>query len=727
MLQQETETSGLDPWVIEAICRGEHGDPFAVLGLHHYKGLLWLRAWLPGCREVALVDDLGRSVALQILDERGLFAACLGQQQEPTSYRLKITRHGETSVIDDPYRFKPLLADGDIWLLGEGSHRAAYRVLGAHVLEVDGVAGTRFAIWAPNAKRVSVVGDFNHWDGRCHPMRRRAECGVWELFVPAISYGERYKLEVLDWSGHATQKADPYAFAGELRPATASIVATLPPQLAATPGARNQLDAPISIYEVHLASWRRQGAHGEAWLSYRELAATLIPYAVDLGFTHLELMPIAEFPFDGSWGYQPIGLYAPTARHGSPEDFRFFIEAAHAAGLGVILDWVPGHFPADAHGLGRFDGTHLYEHADPREGFHRDWNTLIYNYGRREVANFLAANALFWIKHYGIDGLRVDAVASMLYRDYSRPAGEWIPNAQGGRENLEAIRFLQTVNHWIGVECPGAVTLAEESTAFPGVSRPPESGGLGFHYKWNMGWMHDTLQYMQRQPIHRRYHHNDLTFGLTYAFTENFVLPLSHDEVVHGKGSLLSRMPGDRWQQFANLRAYYGLMWTHPGKKLLFMGGEFAQTGEWKHDASLDWHSLDDPLHAGVQALIRDLNQLYRRFAPLHALDCKPEGFQWMSWEDADSSVLSYVRHDGRGGMVLVLCHFTPVVRDAYRVGVPAAGTWREILNTDSALYGGGDVGTPAADSEATPWHGQAQSLLLKLAPLATQVFVYEA
>lgn len=718
--------SGLDPWVVEAICRGEHADPFAVLGCQPQGDAFVMRAWLPNALAVKLLDFDGRVLAqMTRSDERGFFSLPLTQRLP--RYRLRVSWPDAQKDIDDPYRFGTLLTDEDVWLLGEGTHRQAYRVLGAHTCLLDGVVGTRFAVWAPNAKRVSLVGDFNHWDGRCLPMRRRAECGVWEIFQPGIGVGERYKFDVLDWNGHSVQKADPFAFAAELRPATASIVGNLPPIAAPAFGERNRLDAPISIYEVHLASWRHKVEEGGRWLTYRELAATLIPYVCDMGFTHIELLPVSEHPFDGSWGYQPTGMYAPTSRFGSAADFLYFVEAAHTAGLGVLLDWVPGHFPSDAHGLARFDGTHLYEHADPREGFHHDWNTLIYNYGRHEVANFLAANGLFWLERYGIDGLRVDAVASMLYRDYSRRAGEWLPNRHGGRENLEAIQFLQTVNHWIGVERPGSVTLAEESTAFPGVSRPPEQGGLGFHYKWNMGWMNDTLRYMQRDTVHRRFHHNDLTFGLTYAFSENFVLPISHDEVVHGKGSLLSRMPGDRWQQFANLRAYLGFMWTHPGKKLLFMGCEFAQAEQWNHETSLDWHLLADALHAGVQSLVRDLNRLYRATPALHAQDCQPSGFQWMSWEDADNSLLSFVRHDGRGGMALVLCHFTPVLREDYRVGVPMPGLWREVMNTDATEYGGSGALMPAVQSEAVPWQGQAQSLLLRVAPLATQIFVMGA
>ncbi|WP_374349541.1 1,4-alpha-glucan branching protein GlgB, partial [Chitinimonas sp.] len=567
-----TDSSGLSHWDIEAICRGEHGDAFSVLGLHGGGQHLVARAWLPEADEVGLLDAIDGHLLCRLapIDPRGLFAAIVPRHARPFAYRLEVRWGASHQLIDDPYRFAPLLTADEAWLLAEGNHRRAWRSLGAHLREIEGVAGVAFAVWVPNAKRVSVVGDFNFWDGRRHPMRHRRECGVWEIFLPGVLPGACYKYEVLDWEGVITQKADPYAFAAELRPNTASLVAELP-AAGAPAQRRSDVDQPVSIYEVHLGSWRRRADGG--WLSYRELADTLIPYVQDLGFTHIELMPVSEHPFDGSWGYQPTGLFAPTSRFGSPCDFRALIDAAHAAGLGVILDWVPGHFPTDRHGLASFDGTHLYEHADPREGYHRDWHTLIYNWGRREVANFLGANALFWLEQYGADGLRVDAVASMLYRDYSRPEGEWLPNAHGGRENLEAIAFLRQTNRWVGLERPGAVMLAEESTVFPEVSRPAEQGGLGFHYKWNMGWMHDTLAYMRQDPLFRRHHHEDMTFGISYAFSENYVLPLSHDEVVHGKGSLIAKMPGDDWQRFANLRAYFGWMWTHPGKKLLFMGG----------------------------------------------------------------------------------------------------------------------------------------------------------
>ncbi|MCE2912113.1 MAG: 1,4-alpha-glucan branching protein GlgB [Pseudomonadota bacterium] len=718
----------LDRETIAALCEGRHGDPFAVLGPHGAFGARGaLRAFLPGAAEVqartlpaAGARRAGRATPLHCVDPAGLFEG----PRPSRPYRLEVTwADGNRSTLDDPYRFGPVLGELDVWLLSEGTHLRPFEVLGAHPREHEEVAGVAFAVWAPNASRVSVVGDFNLWDGRRHPMRLRRECGVWELFLPGVQAGAHYKFELLNREGRLLpHKADPYARRAELRPACASIVAGLPP--AAPPSAErrraNAIDAPVSVYEVHLGSWRRRDAIH--WLDWDELAAQLIPYACELGFTHLELMPVAEHPLDASWGYQTTGLYAPSARFGAPEGLRRFVERAHAAGLGVILDWVPAHFPTDGWGLARFDGTALFEYADPREGYHNDWNTLIYNWGRTEVRNFLVGNALYWLERFDVDGLRVDAVASMLYRDYSRKAGEWIPNVHGGRENLEAIAFLRRLNEVLGAERPQAVTVAEESTAFPAVSRPTWAGGLGFHYKWNMGWMNDTLKYMARDPIHRPWHHGELTFGLVYAFHENFMLAISHDEVVHGKGSLLARMPGDRWQQFANLRAYYGFMWGHPGKKLLFMGCEFAQQAEWKHDASLDWHLLEQPGHAGVQRLVRDLNALYRGSAALHEQDCSGAGFEWIDHDDAQRSLLSFVRRSRDGALMLVVCNFAPVVHHGLRLGVPAAGTWRERLNTDSRFYGGSDVGQPlaAVGTEPVPSHGRALSLRLTVPPLAT-------
>ena len=708
---------------VSRLCQGRHGDPFAVLGPHSGPdGAPWVRAFLPGAVSVAVVAG-ARAWPLALRDAAGFFE---GATAASGLYQLRVRwQDGSHALIDDPYRFGKVLGDMDVWLLSEGKHLRPYEILGATPRVMEGVAGTAFAVWAPNASRVSLVGDFNFWDGRRHPLRLRRECGVWELFLPAVSEGARYKFELLDRDGRLLpQKADPYARQSELRPATASVVASMPPVAPPSPtrAAANALDAPISIYEVHLGSWRRKTESGNRWLTWDELADELVPYAQDMGFTHLELLPISEHPFDGSWGYQTLGLYSPTARFGDSAGLRRFIDTAHAAGLGVLLDWVPAHFPSDAHGLAEFDGTHLFEYADRREGFHNDWNTLIYNFSRTEVSNFLVGSALYWLERFDVDGLRVDAVASMLYRDYSRKAGEWIPNVHGGRENLEAIGFLKRTNEVIGGERPQAITLAEESTAFPAVSRPTFAGGLGFHFKWNMGWMHDTLQYMARDPIHSSHHHGEMTFGLVYAFTENFVLPLSHDEVVHGKGSLLNKMPGDRWQQFANLRAYYGFMWGHPGKKLLFMGCEFAQSAEWNHDQSLDWHLLQDSNHAGMQRLVRDLNLLYKTSPALYAQDFSGEGFEWINHDDARRSLLSFVRKGRDGQRMLVVCNFAPVVHEGLRLGVPEAGTWAERLNTDSSHYGGSNVGTPlgAAHSEFVPSDGRAQSIVINVPPLAT-------
>ncbi|MBA4177260.1 MAG: 1,4-alpha-glucan branching enzyme [Leptothrix sp. (in: Bacteria)] len=720
---------------VQALIEGRHGDPFAVLGAHAgADGDTRVTAWLPDAVAAVVVAG-AHAWPLARVHDAGLFSGVTGLPHPGGHYQLRVRwPGGHETLQEDPYRFGTVLGQMDVWLLGEGSHLRPYEIMGANPRQMDGIAGTAFAVWAPNASRVSVVGDFNFWDGRCHPMRLRRECGVWELFLPGVGLGARYKFELLARDGRLLpQKADPFARQAERRPATASVVAHMPAFAPPSPErqAANALDAPMSIYEVHLGSWRRKPEQGDRWLDWDELADELLPYASEMGFTHLELLPVSEHPFDGSWGYQTLGLFAPTSRFTAPADaahgggadgLRRFIDRAHTLGLGVLLDWVPAHFPSDAHGLAEFDGTHLYEYADRREGFHNDWNTLIYNFGRTEVRNFLVGNALYWLERFDVDGLRVDAVASMLYRDYSRKAGEWIPNVHGGRENLEAIALLKRTNEVIGVERPQAVTLAEESTAFPAVSRPTYLGGLGFHYKWNMGWMHDTLQYMARDPIHRRYHHGEMSFGLVYAFTENFVLPISHDEVVHGKGSLLAKMPGDDWQRFSNLRAYYGFMWGHPGKKLLFMGCEFAQADEWNHDRSLDWHLLDQPRHAGVKQLVRDLNRLYRSSPALYQQDFSGEGFEWIDHDDAQRSVLSFVRK-GRGGeLMLVICNFAPVVHHNFRLGVPRAGRWIERLNTDSAYYGGSNVGTPlgAAHAEAVGSHGRSHSVLLSLPPLAT-------
>jgi 1,4-alpha-glucan branching enzyme len=712
---------------IEALAHALHGDAFRVLGPHDTSSGRVVRAFLPGAVAVEVLrrTDRARLGRLEPSDS-GLFQGTVSEQ---APYLLRITWPGGVQETEDPYAFGPVLGDMDLHLLNEGRHFKLAEALGANVTTVEGVRGTRFAVWAPNASRVSVVGDFNSWDPRRHPMRLRHPAGVWELFVPRVGEGMRYKFDILGAGGmRMTQKADPLARQTELPPATASVVASPVPfrwrddEWMRTRAARHAPDAPLSIYEMHLGSWMRP-AHDAAALTLWDVAIDrLIPYLADMGFTHVELMPITEHPFGGSWGYQPLSLFAPTARYGEPDGFARFVDALHAAGIGLILDWVPAHFPTDAHGLARFDGTALYEHLDPREGFHQDWNTLIYNFGRREVQGFLIASALHWLEHFHVDGLRVDAVASMLYRDYSRKADEWVPNVHGGRENLEAVGFLRHLNAVVAERCPGAMVIAEESTAWPGVTQPVSEHGLGFAYKWNMGWMHDTLQYIERDPVHRAYHHDEVTFGLLYAFSERFILPLSHDEVVYGKHSLIGKMPGDDWQKFANLRAYFGFMWAHPGKKLLFMGGEIAQWGEWNHDAEIDWHLLQYPSHAGVQRLVRDLNKVYRAEPALHARDAEGSGFRWMIGDDRANSVFAFMRFGGEGAKpVLVVCNMTPAPRHDYRVGVPLAGLWREIANTDSRFYGGSDVGNEGAvHTVDNPAHGERQSLRLKLPPLAT-------
>ena len=714
---------------IEAILSADHPDPFSFFGMHRDDDGLLVRTFQPGARAVSVVDRAeGRVVGtLGNLRDSGVFVGKI-ERERPFAYRLRVTWGDETQEIDDPYAFPPVLGDLDVHLLAEGNHLQAWTRLGAHYMRVGDTIGTAFAVWAPNARAVSVVGDFNGWDGRRHPMRRRHECGVWEIFIPGVEPGARYKYEIKSTAGSPLPlKADPFAFHAERPPQTASVVA-LPSDYRwgdqdwmAVRARANAPTAPISIYEVQLGSWRRKPEEDNRYLSYSELAERLVPYVQDMGFTHVEFLPVTEYPFDGSWGYQPIGLFAPTSRFGTADEFRWLVDAFHRAGIGVLLDWVPGHFPTDPHGLGLFDGTHLYEHADPRQGRHQDWDTLIYNYGRREVANFLLANAMYWLREFHIDGLRVDAVASMLYLDYSRGAGEWIPNRYGGRENLDAVQFLRRLNDLVHERAPGTVTIAEESTAWPMVSRPTVQGGLGFSYKWNMGWMHDTLEYMAHDPVHRPYHHNQLSFGLLYAFSENFILPLSHDEVVHGKGALVEKMPGDEWQKFANLRAYYVFMFGHPGKKLLFMGDEFAQRREWNHDASLDWHLLEQPPHDGVRRLVQDLNRLYRDTPALYEGDHHEKGFMWIDASDKGNSVVSFIRRARNpDDFVVVVCNFTPVVRRGYRVGVPGASGYREVMNSDSRLYGGGDAGNAGyVETEAVAMHGFPSSLQLTLPPLA--------
>ncbi|MBN8977561.1 MAG: 1,4-alpha-glucan branching protein GlgB [Rhizobiales bacterium] len=706
-----------------AIIEGRHSDPFRYLGPHVENDHAVVRAFLPEASDVEAIDERGHAASLARLHEAGLFAGTL--PRDVTRYQLR-ARFGDTVVeLQDPYRFPPILSDFDLYLLGEGTHQHLYDKLGAHPMTLDGVEGVAFVVLAPNAKRVSIVGDFNFWEPRRHPMRVRGS-GYWEIFIPGAIPGDRYKFDIIGPQGQQLPlKSDPVAFAAEMRPNTASIIIDITrlPHPAPPPEHVNALGAPVSIYEVHLGSWRRTGSN--KWLSYRELAETLPRYAREMNFTHVEFLPINEHPFDGSWGYQPTGLFAPTSRFGTPEDFSALIDACHREGLGVWLDWVPGHFPDDPHGLGQFDGTALYEHANPLQGRHLDWGTLIYNYGRTEVVNLLVSNARFWLDRYGIDGLRVDAVASMLYLDYSRPAGGWIPNKYGGRENLEAIEFLRRFNTEVFARFPEATTAAEESTAWPQVSRPVEFGGLGFGYKWNMGWMHDTLNYISRDPIHRRHHHGDILFGLQYAFSENFILPLSHDEVVHGKRSLLGRMPGDDWQRFANLRAYYTFMFAHPGKKLLFMGGEFGQEREWNHDRSLDWHLLERPAHAGVQALIRDLNRIYRETPALHERDCEAGGFEWLVTDDAGRNIFAWLRkaNDARQ-QCLVVVNFSPNVYRDYRIRVPFPGKWRETFNSDSAFYGGSNVGNTGSVSTSD---ALVPELTLSIPPLAAIYLTPEA
>ena len=730
MIAEDRLGSALDRDALDAIAEGRCVDPFRWLGPHRDDDGVVVRAFLPGARRVEVLGRDGERHELRRQDPRGLFEGRVGHLG---AYRLRIEWPDAVEETEDPYAFGLLLGELDLHLIAEGKHWRLAECLGAQVMTVDGVRGVRFAVWAPNAARVSVVGDFNAWDGRRHPMRLRVEAGIWELFVPRLRAGARYKFEILARDGRLLPlKADPLARATEAPPATASVIAAAlsfawnDEAWMRTRAARHAVGAPISIYEVHAGSWLR--GEGGQTLDWDALGDRLIPYLVRLGFTHVEFLPVTEHPFGGSWGYQPIGLFAPSARFGDPEGFARLVDRCHGSGVGVIVDFVPAHFPSDAHGLARFDGTALYEHDDPREGVHRDWNTLIYNFGRREVQGFLIASALHWLERFHVDGLRVDAVASMLYRDYSRQPGEWVPNREGGRENLEAVGFLRHLNEVVHDRCHGAITIAEESTAWPGVTRPTADGGLGFDFKWNMGWMHDTLRYLAREPVHRRWHHDDLTFGLIYAFSERFVLPLSHDEVVYGKRSLVEKMPGDRWQRFAGLRAYLGFMWTHPGKKLLFMGGEIAQAREWSHDREIDWPLLDDPANRGVQSLVGDLNRLYREHAALHGGDADPAGFAWVIGDDRENSVFAYLRRADAGAPpVLVVVNMTAVPRHGYRIGVDATGRWREILNTDAAAYGGSGVANPALETERVPAHGRAASLALTLPPLATLILQADA
>jgi 1,4-alpha-glucan branching enzyme len=724
---------------IEAIAGARHWDPFSVLGPHPVRAgdetLLAIRAFVPGAEAIRILPKgSGESIETTEVHPAGFFEAVIGPVGTDFRYRLRIQpRGGAAWECEDPYRFGRVLTDFDVYLLAEGTHYQSFEKLGAHALEIDGVRGVHFAVWAPNAERVSVVGSFNGWDGRRNPMRNLGTSGLWEMFLPGLAEGDLYKFEIRSRGGGTIRlKSDPYAFYSEMRPGTASIVYDLASHrgewhdhewLAHERMRRNAFDAPISIYEVHLGSWMR--GDGSRYLTYRELADRLIPYVKDLGFTHIELLPILEHPFDASWGYQALGYFAPTSRLGSPQDFAAFVNACHVAGIGVFLDWVPAHFPRDDHGLRLFDGTHLYEHADPRLGEHRDWGTLIFNYGRHEVRNFLLGNALFWLNKYHLDGLRVDAVASMLYLDYSRNEGEWIPNEYGGRENLAAIDFLKKLNELCHTQHPGVLTIAEESTAWPGVTRPPYVGGLGFSLKWNMGWMNDTLEYFSHDPVHRKYHHRNLTFSMLYAFSENFVLPLSHDEVVHGKRSLLDKMPGDGWQKFANLRLLLAFQHMMPGKKLLFMGSEFGQGQEWNCEQSLDWHLLGIDYHRGIQNLVRDLNRLLVTQPALHQIDFDWRGFEWIDLHDWEGSIISFVRR-GRdpGEEVVVVLNFTPVARHGYRVGMPGSGFYHEILNTDSEHYSGSNVGNAGGlRAEQVATHGRPWSLSLNVPPLAVLAF----
>jgi 1,4-alpha-glucan branching enzyme len=711
---------------LDRLVRREHADPHSILGAHSYDGGAVVRAFRPAAANVTVVAG-GERTPLECVHPGGVFEGVVDGAELPLTYQLEVDYpDAGTATIDDPYRFLPTVGELDVYLIGEGRHEELWERLGAHVREVDGVQGTSFAVWAPSARAVSVVGDFNYWDGRVHPMRSLGASGVWELFLPGVGHGAVYKYEILAPDGEIRLKADPVAFATEVPPKTASVVWDSTHEWADAEWlehrrASKPLEGPMSIYEVHIGSWRLNPLEGNRSLSYLELADELAAYALDMGFTHIELLPVMAHPFTGSWGYQVTGYFAPSPRQGTPDDFREFVDRLHQHGLGVILDWVPAHFPRDDFALARFDGTALYEHADPRRGAHPDWGTLVFNYGRHEVRNFLVANALYWLHDYHADGIRVDAVASMLYLDYSRQVGEWVPNEYGGNEDLEAVRFLKEFNEVIHGREPGIVSAAEESTAWPGVSRPTYLGGLGFGFKWNMGWMHDTLEYFSQDPVYRRWHHHELTFSLVYAFTENFILPLSHDEVVHGKGSLVDKMPGDWWQKRANLRALYAYMWAHPGKKLLFMGQEFAQGAEWSHDRSLDWHLLENADHAGIQSLVRDLNRAYRAEPALWEMDYDPEGFWWIEANAADDNVFAFARRNRDSSRIVVFAaNLSPVLRQGYRIGLPRSGPWREVVNTDSGYYGGSDEGNlGGVRAEGIPWSGQPFSAEITLPPLA--------
>ena len=729
--------STVPPAELAAFLKASHADPFHTLGMRHAGDFLAVRVFRPDAASVTVVDagNHARKFEAVKIHPEGFFEAVLPKGTAEFSYTLCLNSHdGQEWETSDPYSFGRILGETDVYLHAEGNHWDLYQKFGAHLTKVDGVEGTVFCVWAPNAQRVSVVGDFNHWDGRVYPMRKLLGSGIWEIFLPGIKEGAHYKFEVKGYHGEICLKSDPFAFYGQHGLQTASIVYDLgrfawsDESWMKYRASQEWAKKPISIYEVHLASWQRVAEEENRPLSYIELSQRLIPYCLEMGFTHIELMPVAEHPYDGSWGYQVAGYYAPTSRFGNPDEFRHFVDHCHQAGIGVILDWVPAHFPKDAHGLANFDGTHLYEHADPRQGEHRDWGTYIFNYGRNEVRNFLIANALFWFDQYHIDGLRVDAVASMLYLDYSREGGEWVPNCFGGRENLDAIYFLKRFNEVSYERFPGIITIAEESTAWPGVSRPTYLGGLGFGFKWNMGWMHDFLDYMSLDPIYRRYHQGSITFSLLYAFHEHFILVLSHDEVVHGKGALLGKMPGDMWQKFANLRMFYALMWAHPGKKLLFQGGEFGQWEEWRYNQSLDWHLTQLPLHAGLSRLVQHLNQIYKEYPAFYELDDTSDGFEWIDFHDSDNSVVAFLRKSAGGQKLVFAMNATPVVRAGYRIGVPEAGCYRGILNTDAEVYAGSGVGNISTiHSEPVPWQGRDHSIQIVLPPLALLAFVADS
>ncbi len=735
---------------IKLIVNANHWDPFQVLGNHiiekEGRKAVAIRAFLPEVEKAWIIQAKSKEQGAKdkISEEEktnqmrkihmaGFFEAIFNDKKEVFPYRIGIkSRDGIISEFDDPYSFMPVLTDFDIHLIGEGSHYKTYEKLGSHVMEINGIRGVHFAVWAPNARRISVIGDFNKWDGRRHPMRVLGSSGIWEIFIPGFKEGEIYKFEIKSKiNKYMLIKADPYAFNFELRPRSASVVYDInkyqwnDSEWMEIRSKKDWFKSPISMYEVHLGSWMRLPEEGNRWLTYRETADRLIGYVKEMGYTHIELLPVTEHPFDASWGYQTLGYFAPTSRYGTPEDFMYFVDRCHQNSIGVILDWAPAHFPTDGHGLGFFDGTCLYEHEDPKKGFHPDWGTKIFNYGRKEVRNFLLSNALFWFEKYHIDGLRVDAVASMIYLDYSRNEGEWIPNIFGGRENIEAIDFIKKLNEIAHQYHPGILTIAEESTAWPSVSRPTYLGGLGFSLKWNMGWMNDTLEYFSKDPVHKKYHHNNLTFSLLYAFTENFILVLSHDEVVHGKRSMLSKMPGDMWQKFANLRLLYGFMFSHPGKKLLFMGGEFGQWDEWSHDKSIDWHLLNSMPHRRLQKFVMDLNHIYQSEPAFYEIDFSYQGFEWIDFRDTENSIISFTRKaKDPDNFLVIVCNFTPVPRIGYKIGIPEICFYKEILNSDSQLYWGGNMGNAGGiNADEIPCHGRPYSINITLPPLSVLIF----